>query len=299
MKQMPKPLAVFAANDEQALDDRPRDPAKPLASACPTRSPLSALKIISWPPTPCTRRFPAWTPICKCSVIKARPSLDRLMSGKPAPDLPVRVPAVTGRHRAQEQLTSSPSNIPASPRALRFIWEHCHEPIGVEGPRARRRQCPAADCIRHFLSTLAAHPAANFNAPASSTPKNSSPKPPPKRWIQSRKCAATKARIAFGSPSNKPPAHPPKQFREAAMRPPASTVNLASPPETAPGKIADESLSPHTAIIPRRRGNLPAWAARNFFSRGGKLRSSAICIQLWSHLCRLEQIAVSRVHARW
>ncbi len=52
------------------------------------------------------------------------------MSGKPAPDLPVRVPAAgLIARKSSDILAVKHSGVAQS---LRFIWEHCHEPIGVE-----------------------------------------------------------------------------------------------------------------------------------------------------------------------
>ena len=71
MKQAAKPLAVFAANDQQALDVlescESAGHQNPGGSGHCRRGKLSARARM-----PCARRFPAWTPIWKCWVIAAR-----------------------------------------------------------------------------------------------------------------------------------------------------------------------------------------------------------------------------------
>jgi LacI family transcriptional regulator len=56
--------------------------------------------------------------------------LDRLMSGKPPPKEPVRIPATELIVRKSSDLLAI--RHPGVARSLRFIWEHCQEPISVK-----------------------------------------------------------------------------------------------------------------------------------------------------------------------
>jgi DNA-binding LacI/PurR family transcriptional regulator len=67
MKCAPKPLAVFAANDQQALDVL--ESCESIGIAIPEQSRLLARRIIFWHRTPCTFPCRAWTPIWKLWVI--------------------------------------------------------------------------------------------------------------------------------------------------------------------------------------------------------------------------------------
>jgi LacI family transcriptional regulator len=56
--------------------------------------------------------------------------LDELIGRKPAPKQPMRVPPFRLIARKSSDLVAV--NHPGLARSLRFLWEHCHEPIGVE-----------------------------------------------------------------------------------------------------------------------------------------------------------------------
>ena len=56
--------------------------------------------------------------------------LDKLMRRKKAQVLPVRVPPARLIVRKSSDLVAV--NHPGIARSLRFMWDHCHEPIGVD-----------------------------------------------------------------------------------------------------------------------------------------------------------------------
>ena len=56
--------------------------------------------------------------------------LDKLMRRKPASVIPVRVPPARLVVRKSSDLVAV--NHPGVARSLRYMWEHCHEPIGVD-----------------------------------------------------------------------------------------------------------------------------------------------------------------------
>jgi LacI family transcriptional regulator len=128
IKLAPKPLAVFAANDEQALDvlescesaglTIPEDVAivgaennllAPDAMHTPISSVDTNLELLGY---------------------RGAALLDDLMNGKPAPKNPIRVPAAGLITRKSSDLLAVLHKGVA--KALRFIWEHSHEPISVK-----------------------------------------------------------------------------------------------------------------------------------------------------------------------
>lgn len=128
MKQAAKPLAVFAANDLQALDvleccesagiNVPEDVAIVGAENC-----LLA---------PDAMRTPVSSVDTNLETMGYRGAelLDHLMEGGKAPAQPVRVPAagIIAR-KSSDILTISH---PGVARSLRHIWEHAHEPICIQ-----------------------------------------------------------------------------------------------------------------------------------------------------------------------
>jgi LacI family transcriptional regulator len=128
LRQAPKPLAIFAANDEQALDvletceasglDVPEEVAivgaeNYLLAAEAMHTPISSVDTN-----------------LETLGYRGAELLDQLMDGEPKPDEPIRIPAAGLVARRSSDLLAVEHKGVA--RSLRFIWEHSHEPITVK-----------------------------------------------------------------------------------------------------------------------------------------------------------------------
>ncbi len=128
MKQAPKPLAVFAANDEQALDVL--ESCEEVGIVVPDEVAIVGAENFLLAPDA------MHTPISSVDTnlhllgYQGAALLARLMSGKEAPALPLRVPA-SGLviRKSSDILAIKHSGVLKS---LRYIWEHGHEPISVK-----------------------------------------------------------------------------------------------------------------------------------------------------------------------
>jgi len=128
MKRIPKPVGVFAASDGLALEVLetcevaeirvPEDVA--IVGAGNSLLAVDAMH----------------TPISSVDVnmeavgYRGAALLDELLRQEPAPMQPVRVPPFRLIARKSSDLVAV--NHPGVARSLRFMWEHCHEPIGVD-----------------------------------------------------------------------------------------------------------------------------------------------------------------------
>jgi len=128
IKQAPKPVGVFAANDEHALH---------VLEACeaanihvPEQVAIVGAENYLLAPDAMGTRFRAWIQTWKHSVIAGAALLDDLMDGKKSP---ARTPPSAGAgmivRKSSDLLAVNHKGVANS---LRFIWEHCHEMIGVE-----------------------------------------------------------------------------------------------------------------------------------------------------------------------
>lgn len=127
LSALPKPLGVLAANDQQALE---------VMEAC-------ELARLSVPETVAIVGVGNYllapdampTPISSVDTnlellgYRAAATLDNLMLGGRLPPQPLRVPAKEVVARKSSDLLAI--NHPNIGRAIRFIWEHAHEPINV------------------------------------------------------------------------------------------------------------------------------------------------------------------------
>jgi LacI family transcriptional regulator len=128
MKRAPKPLAVFAANDQQALDVL--ESCESVGIAVPEQ--VAIIGAENYLPAPETMRTPISSVDTNLEMLGYRGAqlLDDLMHGKPAPAQPIRVPAagIIAR-KSSDILTIAHRGVA---RSLRHIWEHSHEPICVK-----------------------------------------------------------------------------------------------------------------------------------------------------------------------
>jgi LacI family transcriptional regulator len=128
LKLTPRPLAVFAANDEQALH---------VLEACESAG-LSVPEQVAivgaenYLLAPDTMNTPVSSVDTNLETLGYRGAalLDDLMSGKNPPAEPIRVPAAGLIVRKSSDLLAV--NHKGVANSLRYIWEHCHEPIGVD-----------------------------------------------------------------------------------------------------------------------------------------------------------------------
>jgi LacI family transcriptional regulator len=128
LKKTPKPVAVFAANDQNALDVLLA--AEAVSLAVPGE--VAIVGAENYLLAPDAMHTPISSVDTNLELLGYRGSelLDRLMQGQPAPKEPIRVPAAGLVARKSSDLLAV--RHPGVARSLRFIWEHCHEPISVK-----------------------------------------------------------------------------------------------------------------------------------------------------------------------
>jgi LacI family transcriptional regulator len=128
MKRAPKPLAVFAANDQQATD---------VLECCETigvtiPDQVAIVGAENYLLAPDAMHIPVSSVDTNLETLGYRGAelLDQLMGGAPPPREPIRVPArgVVVR-RSSDILAIKHKGVAKS---LRHIWEHSHEPICVK-----------------------------------------------------------------------------------------------------------------------------------------------------------------------
>lgn len=128
LTRAPKPLAVFAANDQQALD---------VLESCE----VAGLKVPdevaivgaeNYLLAPDAMHTPISSVDTNLELLGYRGAevLDEMMRGGRPPQTPIRVPAAGVVVRKSSDLLAVPHRGVA--RSLRFIWEHSHEPISVK-----------------------------------------------------------------------------------------------------------------------------------------------------------------------
>jgi LacI family transcriptional regulator len=128
LKKMPKPLAVFAANDQQAVD---------VVESCEIAGLLvpddvAIVGAENYLLAPDAMHTPISSVDTNLELLGYRGAelLAELMHGRRPPKNPVRVPAASVIVRKSSDLLAVTHRGVA--RSLRFIWEHCHEPISVK-----------------------------------------------------------------------------------------------------------------------------------------------------------------------
>jgi LacI family transcriptional regulator len=128
LKRARKPLAVFAANDEQALD---------VLDCCEAAGiPVPEQVAIAGAENNLLAPDAMHTPISSVDTnlealgYRGAALLDQLMRGKTPPPAPVRIPAAGLIVRKSSDLVAV--NHPGVSRSLRFIAEHSHEPVTVK-----------------------------------------------------------------------------------------------------------------------------------------------------------------------
>jgi LacI family transcriptional regulator len=148
LQEAPKPVAVFAPSDWMAVDivetcDNIGLSVPDQVAVVGADNLLLAADVMR---TPITTVDPNLEAMGYCGAAL----LDELMDGKPAPVEPIRVPPLGLIVRKSSDLMAVKH--PGLARSLRFLQEHCHEPIGV-GDLAK----VAAMSVRGFHEAFVEH----------------------------------------------------------------------------------------------------------------------------------------------
>jgi LacI family transcriptional regulator len=128
MKQAPKPLAVFAANDQQALDVLESCE----ASGINVPEQVAIIGAEDYLLAPDARRTPISSVDTNLEVLGYRGAelLDQLMDGKKTSREPIRIPcAGVVARKSSDILTVKHRGVA---RSLQFLWEHGHEPVSIK-----------------------------------------------------------------------------------------------------------------------------------------------------------------------
>ena len=128
LKRAPKPLAVFGAADGLALDVL--ETCERVGIAVPEEVAIigagNSLLAVDAMHTPIS----SVDGNMELLGYRGAELLNRLMAGKPAPKHPIRIPPAGLIVRKSSDLMEVKH--PGVAKSLRFIWEHCHEPIRIE-----------------------------------------------------------------------------------------------------------------------------------------------------------------------
>jgi LacI family transcriptional regulator len=128
LKNAPKPLALFAATDDHALEVV--EVCELCGLAVPDEVSVigmdNSLQAVEAMRTPISSVDPNFTTL----GYRGAELLDQLMHGKPAPAEPIRIPPTGLIGRKSSDLLAI--NHPGVARCLRFLWQNCHKPIGVD-----------------------------------------------------------------------------------------------------------------------------------------------------------------------
>ncbi|HLP75699.1 MAG TPA: substrate-binding domain-containing protein, partial [Candidatus Paceibacterota bacterium] len=128
LRNAPKPLALFAATDDHALE---------IVEVCETSGitvpeEVSVIGMDNSLPAVDAMRAPISSVDLNFTTLGYRGAelLDQLMNGKRPPKEPIRVPPTGLIGRKSSDLLAI--NHPGLARCLRFLWENCHNPIGLD-----------------------------------------------------------------------------------------------------------------------------------------------------------------------
>ena len=128
MRRAPKPLAVFAANDQQALDVL--ETCETLGITIPEQ--VAIVGAENYLLAPEAMHIPISSVDTNLETLGYRGAelLDQLMGGAQPPATPIRVPALGVIARRSSDILAVKHRGVA--KSLRYIWEHSHEPICVK-----------------------------------------------------------------------------------------------------------------------------------------------------------------------
>ena len=128
MKKLPKPLAVFAANDQQAQEVL--ESCESGGIAVPEE--VAIIGAENYLMAPDSMHTPISSVDTNLELLGYRGAalLDQMMKGKTPPRQPIRVPAAGVVARKSSDMLAVTH--PGVAKGLRYIWEHSHEPINVK-----------------------------------------------------------------------------------------------------------------------------------------------------------------------
>jgi len=128
LKELPKPVGLLATTDDHAVEVL--EICESLGLAVPEE--VSLIGVDNSLPAVDAMHTPISSVDTDLEQIGYRGAalLESLMKGQPAPKEPIRVPPRSLIARKSSDLIAVQHEGVA--RSLRFLWEHCHEPIGVE-----------------------------------------------------------------------------------------------------------------------------------------------------------------------
>jgi LacI family transcriptional regulator len=128
MKQLPKPVAIFAASDEQALDVL--ESCEGVGIHVPDQ--VAIVGAENYLMAADSMHTPISSVDTNLQVLgyQGAALLDQLMNGKPAPEMTVRVPAAGLIVRKSSDILALKH--PGVAKSLQFMWKHSHEPISVK-----------------------------------------------------------------------------------------------------------------------------------------------------------------------
>ena len=128
LKKAPKPLALYAASDDHALEVVETCEAIGISvpeqiSVIGREDSLPAVEALRTPISSVNLNFEAMG-------FRGAELLDQLMRGKPAPVEPIRIPPVGLIARKSSDLLAI--RHPGVARSLKYLWAHCDQPISVD-----------------------------------------------------------------------------------------------------------------------------------------------------------------------
>jgi LacI family transcriptional regulator len=124
----PKPIAVFAGNDDLALEIL--ETCESMGISVPETAAIVGADNLLLAPDSMTIPISTVDPNHELMGYTAASLLDRLMKGRAAPQKPIRIPAGALMVRRSSDLLAIHHK--GLSNSLRFIMEHCHEPITIE-----------------------------------------------------------------------------------------------------------------------------------------------------------------------
>ena len=192
MKSAPKPVGVFAASDGLALE---------LLETCETAGIAVPEEVAIVGAGNSLLAVDAMhTPISSVDVnmemlgYRGAAMLDDLMSRRRVSPAPTRVPPFRLIVRKSSDLVAV--NHPGVAKSLRFMWEHCHEPIGVND-LARAAAMSVRNFYKTFVENIGRPPGNELHRIRIERAKKTAGGSDEK-WTPSPKCPVMKAPIVFG-----------------------------------------------------------------------------------------------------
>jgi LacI family transcriptional regulator len=127
LARLPKPVGIFAATDDHALEVL--ETCERIGLAVPGDVSLVGMDNSLLAVEAMHTQISSVSTNLELVGYRGAEILDQLMRGKAAPEAPIRIPPSELVARKSSDLLAI--NHPGIARSLRYMWEHCHEPIGV------------------------------------------------------------------------------------------------------------------------------------------------------------------------